>query len=558
VVVHTGVIASETWRSIAESDKKVRYFFFPSTSASLNSPRLSDEVATNPFDAVLTEDDPKELAYWEHGSPWNWEVEREGWTKGLKRNVACCLARGQVIAHFDDGCLYAPEYLSRSVQALLGGPSATFLLLDALREAARKVFAGAASTWFTVSVADNEFRIVDMSQPEPLWELYGKSAHSGQYEDRFNHGFNYIYTRAAWKQQPLPDKEVVGTQDADFLKALVQAGSSVKLLKTEPLSALGWHRDATIGAKDVPANINDAVVLDFLRFRGRECQIPKIFQGLLPSLEAVAATLKSRREQHLTRLVERHGPVYVCTHCNFAVALKKNADSTERTLSTRLHVVDGYELTKAFAKEAMKFDVAQISSAGGAVAEGHWQPPPPGNTWLQNVSQRAAICRNCGFQLGWRFEPNNLPKECASPCCIMTAANGREYCCASCRQHGPYHHSDNCDKKEAPKPQNPVSWVLVRRHLRLRKSANEAIPKDDSSKSRHKETSQNAGAKQVCPAGHPLHRFCTGQGNGGALPYYYICDICDRPARGAEHLWGCGTCDYDMCDRCWSRRQRVN
>eukprot|EP00971_Amphidinium_carterae_P188143 3734445-Amphidinium_carterae.1 len=34
------------------------------------------------------------------------------WTLGLKRNIACCLAQGAAIAHFDDDDLYAPGYLA--------------------------------------------------------------------------------------------------------------------------------------------------------------------------------------------------------------------------------------------------------------------------------------------------------------------------------------------------------------------------------------------------------------------------------------------------------------
>jgi len=38
---------------------------------------------------------------------------------GVKRNIACFLARGQVIAHFDDDDLYAPEYLDFMIAQMI-------------------------------------------------------------------------------------------------------------------------------------------------------------------------------------------------------------------------------------------------------------------------------------------------------------------------------------------------------------------------------------------------------------------------------------------------------
>jgi len=551
VVVHTGELPSDFFQEKARQDPRVTYRFFPVTREAPGSPRLSDERMGSPWDAVLVDDDPAELTYWEHGDPWTWEIRREGWTKGLKRNVACCLARGAVIAHFDEGCLYAPDYLSRMLSELRGRGG------GGQQAGALGPMGAALAKWYTVGISDCDFRLVDLNRPEPMWEQYGQDARRAQERDAYNHGFVYVYSRAAWEQQPFPDVETVGTKDSDFMKALKSQGVSVRLLDPgtqEAIAACGWHRDATCGAKDAPANINDAMVLDFLRFRGNDARNPEVFRDTLRMVREIASDLLARRERYLRDLVEEHGSVHTCAYCNFAVALARNVKESGRQISTSMQVTDGYDMTKTFAKQPMKFEVCEVLRAGGAVAEGHWASVPAAHGWLGSVNQRMAICRNCGFQLGWRYEPAGAPKECASPCCIYTAKPGREYCCSRCRASGPHHHDEtDCEKKEAAVPKAPVFWGLIWRHLRERRRPGEHVP-EDSDVRRHKETDRNYRRSDVCPDGHKLRCFCTGQGNGGALPFYYICDICDRPARGAEHLWGCGTCDYDMCERCKSRR----
>lgn len=160
-------------------------------------------------------------------------------------------------------------------------------------------------------------------------------------EDQYNHGFVYVFSRAAWEQQPFPDVETVGTKDSDFMKALRSQGAPVVLLDLgtqEPLAACGWHRDATCGAKDAPANINDAQVLDFFRFRGDDSRTPQAFGDMLQLVSEIAATLHARRDRYLRDLVAEHGSVHVCAYCNFAVALASNAKGQEKQISTSMQV----------------------------------------------------------------------------------------------------------------------------------------------------------------------------------------------------------------------------
>merc|ERR550532_86631 len=140
----------------------------------------------------------------------------------MKRNAACCIARGSIIAHFDEGCLYAPDYLSR-LAAELAAPSSAggFGRLPPS--------AVSLSKWYTYSIAETEFRLVDLKKPEPLWESYGLNARTGQEVDQFNHGFVYGFARSAWEQQPFPDRETLCGGDGAFVRALQSQNVPVKL-----------------------------------------------------------------------------------------------------------------------------------------------------------------------------------------------------------------------------------------------------------------------------------------------------------------------------------------
>eukprot|EP00747_Dinoflagellata_sp_TGD_P075033 gnl/TRDRNA2_/TRDRNA2_158565_c2_seq1.p1 gnl/TRDRNA2_/TRDRNA2_158565_c2~~gnl/TRDRNA2_/TRDRNA2_158565_c2_seq1.p1 ORF type:complete len:425 (+),score=67.30 gnl/TRDRNA2_/TRDRNA2_158565_c2_seq1:77-1276(+) len=398
-----------------------------------------------------------------------------------------------------------------------------------------------------MGVADQDFRLVDLKKPEPLWEQYGQNPRTAQMDDQYNHGFVYLYTRAAWEKQPFPDHETIGTTDSAFLLALKKQQVPVEILQpssNEGLAACGWHRDATCGAKDAPSNVNHSQVLSFMMFRGEELDsTPKGFRQFLPLLKEVAQDLYSRRERHLRDLVDEHGAVWTCAACNFAVAQHKYLRD-DRNLTVQNYVTDAYDMTCTYDKFSQKFDVADFSRAGGAVAEGEPMPPPRNHGWLNGWTQRMAICRNCGWQLGWRYEPEGQADTVGG---------------TSSDPHGGGAYAGQARNwKLQPPPSGPVFWALIWRHLRERKRTGEFVPRgDDKDGPRHSETASNRGRNNVCPAGHKLHQFCTGQGNGGAMPLFYICDICDKTARGSEHLLGCGTCDYDICDKCQSRRARA-
>lgn len=136
------------------------------------------------------------------------------------------------------------------------------------------------------------------------------------------------------------------------------------------------------------------------------------------------------------------------------------------------------------------FDIGQFSRAGGAVAEG--REYDDGTTWFPGWIWRMAICRRCGTHLGWRFESRSWNRS-----------GGR----------------GNAS----------LFWGLIWRHLRQC---------GDSPK-----TTGQRPAQLRCPKDHVLRRYATPHA-------HYVCDVCNRQVKSGEHLWGCGACDYDMCDGC--------
>ncbi|CAL1145905.1 unnamed protein product [Cladocopium goreaui] len=132
---------------------------------------------------------------------------------------------------------------------------------------------------------------------------------------------------------------------------------------------------------------------------------------------------------------------------------------------------------------------SQFSRAGGAVAEG--REYDDGTTWFPGWIWRMAICRRCGTHLGWRFESRSWNRS-----------GGRG--------------------------DASLFWGLIWRHLRQHGASGNTT---------------TGRAQLRCPKDHVLRRYATPHA-------HYVCDVCNRQVKTGEHLWGCGACDYDMCDGC--------
>jgi hypothetical protein len=450
------------------------------------------------------------------------------------------------MAHFDDGCLYAPDYLGRMIQELpakgTDSPAAVAL-----------------ARWYYLNIQEKLFRLVDLRRKDPLWEEFGNPKDAVA-TDQWQHGFTFVYTRRAWEQYPFTDKETVGTgsHDFGFMNALRKAQVSAKLVNAaagagpgDALAAKGWHRDAVGGGKDTSASINASLVLEFVMFRGEELRnTPKTFKKLMPALNELSSALYDKRERYLKELVSEHGSVYVCSYCNFALALSNTLSDETKTYARSMQEIDADTMMKTFDRVPMKFDICMFSKAGGCMAEGRAHPIPPGHSFLAGWQERMANCRNCGSQLGWRYEPidgktENLPTKEGGMWQLVD------------KDTGYYVKVGQQERENLVPAEGPLMWGLIGRHLRLRKRPGEMVPSEfDGDSSRHSETNFNRGKNDVCPTGHKLRRFPCGQGNGACRPHHYICDLCDRPAKAKWHMWGCGSCDYDMCEDCYSNRRK--
>lgn len=214
----------------------------------------------------------------------------EGWTLGMKRNLACHLARGPIIAHFDDDDLYASCYLeimaTRLCQAL--GHDGTV---------ARELLAGAATLqdWHVFDLADQTFGFV-APLTDNLLEYHMRQSYA------YGFGFSYIYTRAAWELVMFADVE--WSEDGHFTEELMQAGRPVKLIQcnsvktTDALAAHSHHRDTTSAGEFVDYQINSdwgrRPVTRSIRM-GEKVQPPKSLLSLVPLATEIAKSVGFRK-----------------------------------------------------------------------------------------------------------------------------------------------------------------------------------------------------------------------------------------------------------------------
>ena len=103
VIVDSGSKPSFFFSEKSREDPRVIYRFF----------YVSDSKETDPMAAVILHNGwteaTAEMIKRKKGIEFK---PQSGWSLGLKRNLACHLACGAVIAHFDDDDIYAPRYLA--------------------------------------------------------------------------------------------------------------------------------------------------------------------------------------------------------------------------------------------------------------------------------------------------------------------------------------------------------------------------------------------------------------------------------------------------------------
>lgn len=222
---------------------------------------------------------------------------QKGWTLGMKRNIACHLARGDVIAHMDDDDLYASIYLTHMVTKLQ--EAARYRPLNGRLPAA----AATLEAWHVLDLSDQTFGFFAPRGEELLDQVMKESF-------AYGFGFSYVYSKAAWDLQAFADVE--WSEDGHFTTGLLERQRPVKLVNPrfigngiDAIAAHSHHRGTTSGGEFTEItytepgsfrNVTKAVRM------GKKVTTPKELAGLLPLVRSIVAANKiSRYDVHPVR-----------------------------------------------------------------------------------------------------------------------------------------------------------------------------------------------------------------------------------------------------------------
>lgn len=353
IVIDTGTRPSEFLQARANEDPRVVYRFFHVAEHGL-------EQEEDPLEHVLKADDPQEVLQWLEVSDDMPETDYSevwwsGWSRGLKRNLACYLARGAVLANFNIGDLYGPAYLDHMREQLLSG------MVEPAHPAAV-----ALSAWHGLDFCNEAFRLFD--------PVEGKAAALPQdkrQEFQCAHGFSCMFTRPAWEQTPFLDVEEPERQLVKMFEKDEQVSFKLVRLPPDGLAAHGYDKDSASGAH-AAASINLSCEMWVFDDYSVNARLPPALKNLMPLVKEVVLRRNSQKEDRIGQLLCEHGPTFFCVQCDAAVALRKFHRENRRLSDGGTGFVD----------------VLKFSRAGGAVAEGeatYEEPAPPVARPAQNT-----------------------------------------------------------------------------------------------------------------------------------------------------------------------------
>jgi len=242
----------------AANDNRVQYCFFREAVDSQDVDRIDTvlRAAGIPLDRVKRRSREPQII----------PRGKVAWTLGLKRNIACHLSHGAIIAQFDDDDLYAPTYISRMLEEL---PATGINCANVGKPAAAKL-----AQWHMVTAGEKDFGFLD-PQTEPLVEE--------RYRDAmlYGYGFSFVYTRAAWKLQPFPNVEYA--EDGEFMTRLLHRKVPITLVQCKSpedgLAAHTYHGGVT-SAGEFAGNVRLGILVD----------MPTAFEGLMPIFHEVTSS----------------------------------------------------------------------------------------------------------------------------------------------------------------------------------------------------------------------------------------------------------------------------
>jgi len=149
---------------------------------------------------------------------------------GEKRNRLIAMARGELIAHFDDDDYYAPRFLELMISSL---------------QANRADFANLCS-WYLFDVRHDLFGFWNLRQTTGLHYLcHADGLRLGNFTPQNNttlvnnhlaYGFTYVYRRKIWEANPFPARDL--GEDTAFVAA---AAAAFPVLSMEDQTGMVLH-----------------------------------------------------------------------------------------------------------------------------------------------------------------------------------------------------------------------------------------------------------------------------------------------------------------------------
>mmetsp|Transcript_13366 Transcript_13366/g.33562 ORF Transcript_13366/g.33562 Transcript_13366/m.33562 type:complete len:515 (+) Transcript_13366:47-1591(+) len=280
VVIDTGKKPSAFFVARMAEDPRVVYRFFP-----VRRPANSESEEC---------DDP-------HGDDVVHADKNGLWSLGFKRNVACHLASGSVIAHMDDDDLYSSNYLSYMFEKMMLSARLRSNAGKEREERGRKSSGGESlqpmlvklAEWHVLDLQDLSFGFLDPRNDK----LVPKKEH---HRWTYGWGFSYMFTKSAWELKPFPP--VGWSEDIDWADGLMALGVSVSLLRLPPssskfqsgpggLCAHSSHPTSLTGGEYVECAVLGEGPIGAVR-TGYRVTIPVEFQSLLPILRAIISSPK--------------------------------------------------------------------------------------------------------------------------------------------------------------------------------------------------------------------------------------------------------------------------
>lgn len=169
----------------------------------LQSIRYLERQTYSPYELIIVDDGSDDLeAKLPHRQWIRYHRIHDGASIGKKRNEACKLARGKIIAHWDDDDCYSPDRLERQVAPILHGEDVTGL---------RDCVFFELPTWKFWSTSPSLHR-----------KLFMEDVHGG----------TLVYKRKVWDRLArFPDRSLA--EDGRFLRQAVQKGAKLHRLPAD-------------------------------------------------------------------------------------------------------------------------------------------------------------------------------------------------------------------------------------------------------------------------------------------------------------------------------------